>query len=135
MKKILQSLVIIAIVFMVTVAAVTLKTNQAAQRGFVANAYSADFSTCETLRAAVTGQSIYVERIILNAHDAETVTFGAGETSDNVTAVVLGPLSLSADTVVDILLSRPLQIAEATAFVIDAAGSGDVTVIVQGYVK
>ncbi|MFH1616467.1 MAG: hypothetical protein ABIG61_15440 [Planctomycetota bacterium] len=115
--------------------AITLKTNSVSGAGFIANGYSDDWSGCETLVAAVTGKSIYIERIYINAHDAEIFTFGAGETGTAVTTVVLGPLSCSADTVIELVFTRPLFITAATAFVVDATATGDATIIVQGYIK
>ena len=115
--------------------AITLKTNSVSGAGFIANGYSADWSGCETLVAAVTGKSIYIERIYINAHDAEIFTFGAGATGAAVTTVVLGPISCSADTIVELIFSKPLFITAATAFVVDCAGTGDATIIVQGYIK
>jgi len=115
--------------------AITLKTNSVGGAGFIANGYSADWSGCETLVAAVTGKSIYIERIYINAHDAEIFTFGAGETTGSVTTIVLGPLSCPADTIVELVFTRPLFITATTAFVVDAAAAGDATIIVQGYIK
>jgi len=115
--------------------AITLTTNSVKGRGFIANGYSADWSGCEEIVAAVTGKSIYIERIYINAHDAEIFTFGAGETTGAVTATVLGPLSCPADTIVEMVFTRPLKVTAATALVVDAASSGDATIIVQGYIE
>lgn len=115
--------------------AVTLTNDTVDRAGFVVNAYSADFSGCETIKAAVTGKSIYIERIYINAHDAETITFGAGETGGAVTATVLGPISAPADDVVSIVFTRPIKVTAATALTLDASSNGDVLVIVQGYIK
>lgn len=115
--------------------AVTLKTNGTLTAGFVANAYSADFSGCEEIRAAVAGQSIYIERIVINTLAAEIITIGAGETGGAVTAVVIGPIYTGATSTHILTFSRPIKITAATALVVDAAGAGETTVIVQGFVK
>jgi len=135
MKKHLILIALLLLIPVAAYAAITLATNTSERTGFIANGYSADWSGAETLRAAVAGQSIYVERIYINAHDAETFTFGAGETGSAVTTVVLGPLSVSADTIVELVFTRPISITAATALVVDAASTGTATIIVQGYVK
>lgn len=115
--------------------AITLTTNNVDGAGVVANGYSADWSGCETLVAAVSGKSIYVERIYINAHDAETFTFGAGASGGSVSATLLGPLSCPADTIVELVFTRPLKVTVSTALVVDAAAAGDATIIVQGYIQ
>lgn len=72
---------------------ITLKTNSVQGAGFVANGYSADWSSCEEIVPAVASKSIYIERIYINSQDEEIFTFGAGETGGAVTAVVLGPIA------------------------------------------
>ena len=114
--------------------AITLTSNIVRPYGFIANVYSTDWSGCETIVAGVAGKSIYIERIYINAHDTEVFTIGAGETGGSVSAVVLGPLSCPGDTIEEITFTRPLQIAAATALVVDAAGTGDATIIVQGFI-
>ena len=63
--------------------AITLKTNDVDGAGFVANGNSADFSGCETLVAAVSGKSIYVERIIISSNTAITYRSHKGGLSPN----------------------------------------------------
>ena len=116
--------------------AITLKEHDVDGVGFVANGYSADFSGCESLKAAVTGKSIYVEKVIVNSLTAINYTIGAGETGGAVTAVVLGPIHCAANSTHEIDVSaRPIKLAAATALTIDASGGGAATVVVQGYVK
>lgn len=114
--------------------AITLTSNSVSPYGFLVNGHSADWSGSETLVAAVAGKSIYIERIYINAHDAEIFTFGAGETGGAVSAVVLGPISCPADDVVELVFTRPLKVTAATALVVDAVGAGDATIIVQGFI-
>lgn len=134
MKKYLL-ICLVLLISISTIAAVTLTNDNVDRSGFVVNAYSADWSGCETIKAAVTGKSIYIERIYINCHDAETLTFGAGETGGAVTATVFGPLSCPADTIVELIFTRPIKVTAATALVVDAAAAGDATIIVQGYIK
>lgn len=116
-------------------AAVTLVTNNVGTYGFVANANSADYTGCEELVAAVSGKSIYVERVVITSDTATNFTIGAGETGGAVTTVVIGPVYLAANTSISFVFSRPIKLAANTALVVDAAGAGNATVIVQGYIK
>jgi len=115
--------------------AITLKTNGVSGAGFVANGNSADLSGCETLVAAVTDKSIYIERITINSNTAINYTIGAGETGGAVTAVVLGPIYCAANSTQEFVFTRPIKLAAATALVVDASAGGAATVIVQGYIK
>lgn len=114
--------------------AITLVTNNVGKVGFVANGYSADFSGCEQLVAAVAGKSIHIEKITVSSGAAITVTIGAGETTGAVTTVVVGPLHMAVNSSIPLEFSRPIKLAAATALVVDASGSGAATVIVQGFV-
>jgi len=115
--------------------AITLVTNNVAERGFVANGNSADLSGCETLVAAVAGQSIYIERIAVSFGAAITVTIGEGESSDGVDTVLIGPLYGAANSSLELVFTRPIKVTAATALTADASGAGNVTVIVQGYIE
>lgn len=112
--------------------AITLTTNNVDGAGFIANGYSADWSGCETIVAAVTGKSIYIERIYIHAQDIALFTFGAGETGGAVTATVLGPL---VSGMCELVFTRPLKITAATALVVDADSAVAATIIVQGFIK
>ena len=103
--------------------------------GFIANGNSADLSGCETLKAAVTGKSIYVERIYISASGAINYTIGAGETGGAVTTTLLGPIYCAANSNTEMVFTRPIKLVAATALTIDASGAGATTVIVQGYIK
>ena len=115
--------------------AITLVTNNVENVGFVANGNSADFSGTEELVAAVTGQNIHVERLAISSNTAITLTLGAGETGGAVTAVVVGPLYMAANSSLELTFSRPIKLAAATALVVDASGAGAATVVVQGYIR
>lgn len=115
--------------------AITLTTNNVQGAGFIANGYSADWSGCETIVAAVSGKSIYIERIYINSEGADTFTFGAGETGGAVTATILGPIYSPGYLLLEMVFTRPLVVTASTALVIDAAGATAATIIVQGFIK
>ncbi|MDY0311368.1 MAG: hypothetical protein RBR20_04510, partial [Desulfobacterales bacterium] len=93
------------------------------------NANSADLSAGETLLAAVTGQNIYLERIWISAAAAITVTIRAGAD------VLIGPLYCAANSTVDLILSRQIQLPAATALTAITSGAGNVTIVAQGVVR
>lgn len=115
--------------------AITLTTNAVSGAGFVANGNSADWSGCETIVAAVTGKSIYIEKIYINSDEDEVITIGAGETAGAVTTPVIGPVHSPGGINIEYVFTRPLKITEATALVADATSSGAATIIVQGFIK
>lgn len=112
--------------------AITLTTNSVDRAGFIANGYSADWSGCETIVAAVTNQSIYIERIYISAQDIALFTFGAGETGGAVTATILGPVVSNSG---EMVFTRPLKVTASTALVVDADSAIAATIIVQGFIK
>lgn len=115
--------------------AITLVTNNVAERGFVANGNSSDLSGCETLVAAVTGKSIYIEKIAVSFGAAINVTIGEGESSDGVDTVLVGPIYGAANSSIEMEYTRPIKVTAATALTADASGAGNVTVVVQGYIE
>ena len=116
--------------------AITLDTHSVDRVGFVANGYSADWSGCEELVAAVSGKSIYVERVYINSNTAINYTIGAGETTGAVTNEVLGPLYMAANSNAAFDFSgRPVKIAAGVALTADASGAGAATIVIQGYIR
>jgi hypothetical protein len=117
--------------------AVTLDAYGVDGAGFVNNAYSADWSGCETVVAAVAGKSIYITHLTIHCIAAITVTLGAGETGGAVTAELFGPVTFAATAgaPIEIPFYRPLKLATATALVADASGAGAMTIMAQGYIK
>ena len=128
-------LIILLVILAIALAAVTLTNNNVDRVGFVVNANSADLSGCETLKAAVTGKSIYIERIYIISGTAINYTLGAGETASAVTTVIVGPIYCAADSNTPLVFTRAIKLAAATALTADASGAGAVTIIVQGYIK
>ena len=113
--------------------AITLVSNTVERHGFLVNGTTADLSGCELLVAAVTGKSIVLERVAVSFGAAITVTIGAGETGGAVTTVLVGPIFGAANTTVELVFTRPIVLAAATALTADASAAGNVTVIAQGF--
>lgn len=103
--------------------------------GFAVNATSDDASGCEELVAAVTGKKIKLEKCTIHSAAAISVTIGAGETAGAVTSPVIGPVYMAANTSVIFDFTRPIELAAATALVVDASGAGNICVFVQGIIE
>lgn len=116
--------------------AITLDTTGCDRMGFVANGYSADWSGCEQIVAAVTGKSIYIERVYISSGAAITLTLGAGETGGAVTNELIGPIYMAANSTAAFdYFGRPIKVTAATALVADGSGAGAATIVVQGYIR
>ena len=115
--------------------AITLKTNEVDKFGFIANGSSSDWSGCEEIVAAVSGKSIYIERIWISSESDEVFTFGAGETGGAVTTTIFGPVYSPGYVNLEYIFTRPLRVAAATSLVVDAASTATATIIVQGFIK
>lgn len=100
-------------------------------------ATSADASACESLKAAVTGYSHYIQEFFISCATAATVTIGAGETGGDVTAALIGPVHFLADggTFVSFKFDAPLKVAVSTAIVGDTSAIAPVTIYLKGYTK
>lgn len=108
-----------------------------ATHGFAINATSADVSSGEEILAAVAGKSHYIRRLVIACISAITVTIGAGETGDNVAAVLIGPVPFTTTNGSPAVFefNPPIKVAAATSISIDASAGGAVQVFVQGYTK
>lgn len=115
--------------------AVTLTTLQPSEAGFLYNAYSADWSGCEEIAAAVSGQSHYLYSVAISSTAAITVTIGAGETAGAVTATIIGPIHMAANSSFVWVFREPVKVAASTAIVADASGAGACTIIIEGQTK
>lgn len=108
-----------------------------AQSGaFIINGVSADASGCEELLAApATGKSIYIESLTINnGANALSHTIGAGETTGSVTAALIGPIAMAANSSLQWKFKRPMKLTEATALVVDSSGAGAVCIFAEGYI-
>ena len=99
------------------------------------NATSDDFSSCEEAKAAVTAKTHFIQLVIIsNGATARTFTIGAGETTNDVTTVLIGPIALAANESHVIPLKYPISAGSAVAVVIDSSGaSTGGCVFLQGY--
>lgn len=118
---------------------ITATSSNPGKAGFIVNATSADASGCEQIIAAPdAGTSIYIDQLTINnGADAISITIGAGETSPAVTAIILGPVAMAANTTAyfDFRGIGGIKLAAATALTLDASGSGAVCIVVQGRIE
>ena len=105
--------------------------------GFIANGTSADASGCEELVAAVTGKKIKVRHVTFNNLTAGALSFtlGAGETAGEVTAALIGPVSVGANASIQWDFNPLMELPAATALVIDLSGAGAISVFAQGIIE
>lgn len=109
------------------------------------NAYSADASGCEEIKAApAAGTSLVITSLsVICAVKDITVTIGAGDTGGAVTTVIWGPLPFVAEVTAagyifgvqyTCKFDTPIVLAAATSLTVDASGAGAVIVMAQGYI-
>lgn len=103
-------------------------------KGFIKNCCAADLSSCEEIHAAVAGKRIVLDRVSINSAATLTVTIGEGETTNNVTTAIIGPVSLVAGATAVFEFARPLVLTAATSLTADASGSGVVCIVAEGRV-
>lgn len=114
--------------------AITATAVQNSGGGWTVNAYSADLSGCEEIKAAPgAGGKLEVHSITLNCATAITVTVGAGETTGAVTTTLIGPVTFTTGgQVFTRFFNPPILLAANTSLTIDASGAGAVLAVVQG---
>jgi len=106
--------------------------------GWSINATTSDASSCETLKAAPgAGSSLYIRQIHVNCANDVTVTVGRGESSDNVIATIIGPVTFKAagTNYMDWTFLLPIRVPDNNSITLDASGSGAVQVFIAGYTK
>jgi len=116
----------------------TLDSLESYGRGFAINATEADLTGCEPLLAAPgAGKNIYLEKVVISCATATNVTIGEGESSSAVENEIFGPIMFLADGTTNIVVDfkRPIQLTANKALTADAAGAGQVTIFVEGFVK
>lgn len=112
------------------------------------NLYSASVTGCEELKAAVTGKYIYLKKIVITCADNVAVTVGAGETTNAVTTILLGPYSFattkdvgSPSTERDYIpighveldfRPRAVKLPVSTALAIDSTGPAPINIYIEG---
>ena len=119
----------------VFIGAISLTSNSVSPHGFLVNGWSADWSGGETIQAAVTGKSIYVEKIYITSEVAGSFIIGEGDAVSGVTTELLGPVYIPINGFVAYEFTRPLKITENVELAIDGSSGVTATVTVQGYIK
>jgi hypothetical protein len=108
------------------------------------NATTPDASACEELLAAgAAGKCHYIELLTINAASLGTAstnatyTIGAGETGGNVTAPIIGPVTMQnhGGNLQFDFRPYPIKVAAATALTLDASTAGAVCVFMKGFTK
>lgn len=113
--------------------AVTLETLQAATKGFINNATSADASGGETIVAAVAGKSHFIKSITIACISAITVTI---QDNTGTPVVILGPAPFAATSgPLTVVYPDPVKVAAGKLVEVDASGAGAVNVVIQGYTE
>jgi len=100
------------------------------------NASTADASGCETIKAAPgSGYELVIRRLILSIGGSITVTLGAGEESNAVKRVVLGPMGGGAMTISMDFGDDTIVLDPNAALTVDASGSATVWIYVEGQTR
>ena len=117
--------------------AITVTTPSSGRAGFILNGVSADASGCEELKAApASGSSIIVDHLTINnGANAISITIGAGETGGAVTAALIGPIAMAANTSIQFTFPSGMKLDAATALVVDASGAGAICIFAIGRVE
>jgi len=116
--------------------AITLSATGVDRIGWISNGTSADASGAEIVKAAEgSGTFLILDHVTISCTSAITVTIGGGETGGAVTSVLAGPLSIAANTTINIPFKAGAMLADNTALVVDASGGGVCTVVAQGRTK
>ena len=121
--------------------AITVTTPSPGRFGFILNAVSADASGCEELKAApAAGTSIIVDHLTINCGaSALLITIGEGETGGAVTAALIGPLAMAANSSLqfdfnDGFFVHGMVLTAATSLTVDASDAGAVCIFARGRV-
>ncbi len=112
------------------------KTTPEAKVGFLVNATSADASDCEELVAAEAGKRIKVRHVTFNNLTAGALDFilGEGETADDPTTNLIGPVSVGANSTLQWDFNPLMELAVGTSLTFEAE-SGNVCVFAQGFIQ
>jgi len=120
--------------------AISVVTDTPEHFGFILTATSADASGCEELKAApAAGTSIIVDHVTINnGASAQSITIGAGETTGAVTAAVIGPIAMEANTSLQWDFPYPqggVVLPAATSLTVDSSSTGAIAVFVRGRIQ
>ena len=104
-------------------------------QGYGAIITSADASGAETVQASPgAGKKLTMSTLVVNSGAAITVTVGWGESGNAVESVVVGPLSMAANSSVPIRFNPPVVSPAAKTLTVDSSGAGDVMIYASGLV-
>lgn len=114
--------------------AITVTSLTPGKFGWIINGISADASGCEELVAAPgAGLSLVVDHLTINnGANAISITIGAGETGGAVTATLIGPVAMAANTSIQFNFPYGMVVTANTALVVDASGAGAICIFAQG---
>ena len=96
--------------------------------------YSANASGCETIKAAPSAGSIYIERMTVYVGAAITVTIGDGEDTSAVETISWNLVGTAEGAFYEFNFKRPVKLTAVKAFTVDASGAGAVVVEAEGFV-
>jgi hypothetical protein len=96
--------------------------------------YTADASGCEAIKAAETGKSHYIKKIMI--YTASTITIDLGSGGDGGTAVTTPhfltvPISATTPFIVS-FGEKGMKLTSGLSFAIDASGAGAMAIYVEG---
>jgi len=119
--------------------AISTTTPSPAGYGWLVNATSVDASGCETLKAAVAGKSLVIDRLTVNTGaSALTITVGEDESGGAVEAALVGPISMAANSSLQWDFSGwptfGLRLTAGKSLTIDTSGAGAICVFARGRV-
>jgi hypothetical protein len=96
--------------------------------------YSADFTGCEEIKAAETGMTHYIRRIMINTVTAMNITLGSGESTGSVTTAHIGPVPVAAGNFCYAIAfgGKGMKITPGASFTIDTDAAGAITIYAEG---
>ena len=117
--------------------AISITTPQPGKFGFIINATSADVSGCEQLKAApAAGTSIIVDHITINnGPGAQSITVGQGKTGAGVTAALLGPIAMAANTSLQFDFPSGIVLTASTSLTVDSSSNTSICIFAWGRVE
>ena len=117
--------------------AISITTPQPGKFGFIINATSADVSGCEELKAApAAGTSIIVDHITINnGAGAQSITIGQGKTGAGVTAALIGPITMAANTSLQWDFPSGIVLAAATSLTVDSSSNTALCIFAWGRIE
>jgi hypothetical protein len=142
MKKIAALAVVFLMLTMPVMAGVTVATpdtGKTSQGGsFIVNAYTANGSGCEELKAAPgAGTAIYIRSLAITSATPITVTIGEGETTaGSADTTLIGPVTFGTNAAnLEWDFYPALKLTNNKSLVVDTSATGDVVIVIQGFVE